>query len=88
MSSHLYNKGELPRENTYDGYERSSLERQIPSSRRDLQSVIQQLADRGDARAARVLTELDASPGVTVLIAAEGTLVAVPLAELEATLMP
>lgn len=45
MSSHLYNKGELPREDTYAGYDRAALERQIPSSRRDLQSVIQQLAD-------------------------------------------
>lgn len=58
------------------------------ADRPGLRGVIQQLADRGDARAARVLTELDASPDVTVLIAAEGTLVAVPLAELEATLMP
>lgn len=39
MSSHLYNKGELPRENTYDHYDRAGLQSQIANSRRDLQSV-------------------------------------------------
>lgn len=44
MSSHLYNRGELPREDTFDHFERSDYARtklteQITTSRRDLQSV-------------------------------------------------
>ncbi|MBK8036874.1 MAG: hypothetical protein IPK22_07010 [Verrucomicrobiaceae bacterium] len=50
MSSHLYNKGELPREDTFDhlgsgDYARDTLQAQVATSRRDLQTVRQQLAD-------------------------------------------
>ena len=45
MSSHLYNKGETLPDGAYDHLDRSGLERQIATSRHDLQSVRQQLAD-------------------------------------------
>lgn len=37
--SHLYNKGELPPDGAYDHLDRAGLERQLATSRHDLQSV-------------------------------------------------